>query len=519
MFQTYYQKDYSGGLNDSVSSLEIKRDQASVLRNWDITYKGRLVQRPGLTLIGSTMPNPITGLSSFIRNSGKDLLCTEGTNLRYLDGSTWTIIDSFLTAGNMFSFQNIQALDKIYFTNEDNTMRYWDRASVVSGSAITDLGVGVPYGNIIRWHKNHMFVLNNVTVASTVYPNRIYWSALGDPETFDTVNDFTEIPGDGRVLTAIDLGDNLIIFKERAVQYLSGWGSASWQITASSSNVANIDEQVGIAGPRASVRVGNEVWFIDNQAQIRRIYQTDFDAFRKDIVSKNIQSTLLGINKTQLSQAFMWSHDNKIYAAFPNASDLTNSIVCVYDIIASLRTGDEAWTTYTGWTPNLFADYPTSTTPDLYIGDATLGNVYINEGLDDNGVAIDCQYDGRDDDFDKSDRFKRYAFGYFGGDATGGAANLDLYASVDQSQSGRLLRLAVETTGTPLGPTGSFLLGPTGGGTLGSGSGTASSRYYFTQGGVSPSGKTVRMSIRHSMIGESATANGFTVNYKLRQLR
>jgi hypothetical protein len=519
MFNTYYQKDYSGGLNDSVSSLEIKRNQSSLLRNWDITYEGRLTQRDGLTLVGNTLASPITGIGSYIRDSGNDLLCTEGTNLYYLTGGSWTQLSSNLVAGNLFHMENVQAFNKVYIANQNNTIKYWDRASTILNSSLIDLAAGTPTGNVLRWHKNHMFVLNNYTSLGVTYPNRIGWSALGDPETYDTANDYFDAPGDGRVITAVDLGDNLVIFKERSIQYLSGWGDTSWQITGSSSNVANIDEQVGIAGIRSATRVGNEIWFIDNQAQIRRIYQTDFDAFRKDIISKNIQGTLAGVNKSQLSKSLMWSHDNKVYAAFPNGSDNTNSIVCVFDIIASLRTQDEAWTTYTGWFPSLFADHVSDTTPDLYMGDALTGSVYLHSGTSDNGVAIDCYQEGKDDGFEKDDRWKRYGFGYFGADSAGGATGIDLYASVDQGSPAKLLSLDVVTTGSTLGPTGSFLLGPTGNGILGSGRRSSNSRYYFTAGGGNPSGKLLRMGIGHNALGEKATAGKLSINYKLRQLR
>jgi hypothetical protein len=50
---TYTQNDYSGGLNDTTDDKQTKRNEASLLRNWDITYQGQLKKRPGITLVGN----------------------------------------------------------------------------------------------------------------------------------------------------------------------------------------------------------------------------------------------------------------------------------------------------------------------------------------------------------------------------------------------------------------------------------------------------------------------------------
>jgi hypothetical protein len=49
---TFTLKDYDGGLNNSSNPLTIARNEASVLTNWDISVKGKLTRRDGLTEIG-----------------------------------------------------------------------------------------------------------------------------------------------------------------------------------------------------------------------------------------------------------------------------------------------------------------------------------------------------------------------------------------------------------------------------------------------------------------------------------
>lgn len=509
----YHQVDFSGGLNDSASPIEIAQDEASVLQNWDITYKGQLKRRAGLTKKGDTIhaTNPIRGLAPFLRTTGaKDILAIQNNDLYYLNSSTWTALDtSSFSGSNYYWMETCPNNNKLYISNEDNTTRSWDRASTTLNSCLTDLGNTKFQANVMRWHKNHMFFLNNLKVGATSYPNYMGWSAIGDPDTHDTTNDKISIPGDGRVITAIDLGDSLVIFKERAIQFLRGWGDTDWQITGSSSNVANIDERVGICGPRACTRVGNEVWFMDDEGNIRRLYQTDFDAYRRDIISNNIQGTLSGLNKAQLSKVIAWTWNDKVYFAVPSGSATENNLVLVYDIISARRTGKESWTTYTGWAPSLFCDYLTTSTPELYVGGNATGKVWIHTGNDDDGTAISARWDGFDSDYGDEGVDKIYKYGRISGNTTSSTASIAVYSSVDQTAFANLGNLELISTGEGLGPTGTFRLGPTGTSVLGGSGDIQNFQYFFSSGGGAILGKRVRMSLRTSNTGVQPVVNSF----------
>lgn len=529
-YQPYYQDDYSGGLNDTNSAVEINRNEASVLRNWDITAKGRLVRRPGTTQVGGTIhnTNPITGMGGFHRNgSAKDILATVTTSLYYLNSTTWTAIKNNLTntSGLRFWFTNVQTKGKIYFGNEDNQFSYWDRTDTTLNTCIDVLlEADVPHGNVSVWHKNHMFQLNNVNLAGTKYANRVYFSNIGDPETYTHATDFFEVPGSGAVITAIDVGNYLAIFKERSIQILSGWGSASWVLTTSSSNVENLSEQVGISGIYAATRVGDEVWFMDDEGQIRRLYRTNEDNFRTDIVCTKVQTTLSGMNRTRLDLVSSYSHDNKVHFALPMGTDTFTSTELVFDIIAAKREAEagrkaEAWTTYTGHVPAMYIDYPTSSgAPDLIWGGSNTGKVFKRLGTDDGGVAVDARWDGKQDYFDKQSMYKRYFFGKIRGTATSGSASVGIYASVDSAAYALVGTLSLQSTGSMLGPTGSFLLGPTGNCRLG-GASEAEEAYLFTNGGGSASGRSRTMSIRHATAGQQPTVGTFTDHYRDRVIR
>jgi len=169
--QSLYINDYSGGLNDTAHRSEISRTEASLLRNWDITYRGQLRRRNGLVQVGDTQTDPIAGLHSYLRkDGGKDILLVEDTNLKYLNSTTFADLDTGFTAGNDMAFATVAYNDKVYMCNEDNILHMWDRTSTTTNSCLTEYA-SAPHGNVLIWHKNHMFTLNNVKVSATSYTN------------------------------------------------------------------------------------------------------------------------------------------------------------------------------------------------------------------------------------------------------------------------------------------------------------------------------------------------------------
>jgi hypothetical protein len=475
--------------------------------------------------VGNDLAGIPYGLHAYLQADGdKDLLVMDATSLKYLNGAAFDAIDSGFTGTNDYTFQNVNMTNRVYLCNQDNTLHYWDRAATTLNGCLTDLGAGVPHGNVMRWFKNHMFHLNNVTVSGVAYPERLYWSDLGDPDTYDVDNDYIPLPNGGRLITAAPMGESsFVLFQERAVRFLEGYGDSEWRISGSANNLANLDESVGCISPKGVVQVGNELWFIDDEANIRRIVQTDFNAFRTDIICTNVQGTLSGINKTQLAKATAWVHNDYVLFAVPDAASTNNDLVLVFDIIAAKRNSasggkQESWTTITGWNPSFFISYPTSTTPDLLMADPVTGRIYKWSGTDDDEVAVDARWDGKKDDFKYPERYKRLRFGYLRGIGTESDIDVGVYAGTDNNEMIFLKNLNLQTTGSELGPTGTDTLGPTGNFTLG-GAADGEVKFYYNLTGGTSTMKTVQHSIRHAVAGQQPEVQGFTSHYKLRGLR
>ena len=509
-YSSYRHQSYDLGLINTSSRREVPRGGASVLENWDITFKGRLTTRKGLIQYGDTLDNTAGRLGFYKKDDGNNYLLThQDTDLMYLNGSTWTNIDTSMTAENL-SFQDVDPVNKIYLSSENNPLAHWD------GSTYTELAASIPHGNKIIWYQNHMFTLNNVNISGTKYKNRMYISNFGDPDIWTTGTDFVQLQGLGDAVTAEILGDSLVIFKDNSYSFLSGYGLSSWVLSGSTNPLTNIDNSVGCPAVRGVVRVSqNELWFIDQKGQIRRLGQTDY-GYSSKVMSNNIQGTIDTINYAYLSNAVAWFDDEKVYFAIPTGSSTENNTVLVYDLKAHARTGKEAWTTYTGWIVSDMISFPVSSNPELIVAGGSNDKIYRHSGTDDDGTDIACRWDSGLDDYDKPERYKKYAYGYINS-ANQGDIDVDIWASIDGLSFGKVGTFNMQGSGSTLGPTGNATMGPTGSFILGGGE-DLEYKYYFYDGGGAITGKTLVMSIRYT--GDaSAYIYTFTNHYQERSLK
>lgn len=508
-FATYRHKDYSLGLNNTSSKRDISRGQASLLQNWDITFQGRLKTRKGLTQYGDTLADTVGRLGFYQKDDGNNYLLThQDTDLMYLNSATWTNINTGYTAENL-SFQDVASQNEIYISSENNVLSHWD------GSTLTQLGAGIPHGNKIIWYQNHMMTLNNVNISGTKYKNRLYISNFGDPNTWTTGTDFVELEGLGDAVTAEIVGDALVVFKDESYMILSGYGLSSWVISGSNNPLTNIDSSVGCPAVRGTVRVTqNEVWFIDQKGNIRKIYGTDY-GYGSTVVSNNIQGTIDTINLSYIQNAVAHYADEKVYFAVPTGASTENNTVLVYDMKAHSRTNKEAWTTYTGWKISDMINFPVSSDPEVIIAGGSNDKVYRHTGTTDDSTAIECRWDSRLDEYDKPERYKKYTYGYLYSENQGDI-DVTVHASIDGISFSQLSTFNLQGGGSTLGPTGTATMGPSGSFILG-GSEDLEHKFYFYDGGAI-TGKTVAMSLRCSA-SDAAYVNTFTNHFVERSLK
>lgn len=426
----------------------------------------RITKRAGSTPIATTLGAfGVLGGEAFEVNGGSKfiIVCRNGTSNAQL--YSWTGSGAFaaigsanLTAGASMNF--VQAANKLFGFNGTDVV---DVAS--DGTTVTKNRATVPKGSFGIWFHNYLFVSG--VLGS---PNRVYWSALGDPTTFSG-SDIVDInANDGDQVTGFGiLNDELIVFKKYSIWSISGWSGATFATTtAAGQNTQSKVNGYGTVSHRSIIAADRDLYylsFVGGIPHFRSLNQTVFAKTVDDgIVSYDIQQTMDGLNKSQLSLC-AGKYDGKyIRWAVPNGSSTTNNLVLVFEPSRSLSHGGityRNWSKWTGITPSSYLISTLSAQSRVYYTDATTsGLVFLEMGstYSDNGTPVTMDVKTRDVMFDYSKKTKyKYMYHKY---ASGSAGMLQIKARIDQASDFALQEtLALAGTSPGLGPTGTFTLG------------------------------------------------------------
>jgi hypothetical protein len=444
-FFNYINYSYSGGMNDADEIDQLRDEEAVLIQNAYVSSIGALEKRAGMTAVGDdTGSTAITGLTGWREDDGtKWILSTTGTNLRYLNSTTWDTMDSGFTTG--LDTEYVIANNKMYIFNGTDNTHSWDGASVVLNSGLVDLGsTTVPKAKYGMWWKNYMFMAGESDLNGTTYPSRVWFSNIGDADTWTTGTDYFDVGlSDGQEITGIGLlGEYLVVFKRKSIYVLTGSGPADWRLSGTVNNLVNVENSVGCVSHRSIVQIGNDLWFMSDDG-IRSLRRNEEGGSPlTGIVSGNIQGTIDSLNPSALDKICATLYDKRVYYAMPTGSSTYNNIVMVADTRITLDKpyNPFPWTKYTGWQPAVFAVHRPSSQLTLYFGNGSADSkVFIGEtgstdvaavGTLANSGKIDFDYrskmiDLRQPEMDKTFRFMKV------GVQSGGDYDVTVYTSVD----------------------------------------------------------------------------------------
>lgn len=469
------------GQNDKFPSHLLPKGVFQLVQN-ALVDNNRITKRPGSTAIAASLGAfPILGLSSFEPAGGTKYIvaCRDGTSNAQIYTSTGgafsTLGSANLTAGTQMNF--VEAANRLWGFNGTEVI------DIDSSLSLTRNRSGVPKGTFGFWYHNYLFVGG---VPAT--PNRLFWSALGDPTTFGG-SDFVDInANDGDVLTGLNsLNDELIVFKNFSIWSITGWSGTSFAATTQTGqNTLAKAAGVGTPSHQSIINTGKDIYFlafVGGIPHIRSLTQTSFaKVLDAGIVSFDIEATMNGLNKTRLSKVAAIYDGKYIYWALPNGSSTTNNLVIVLYPSKTFNTSLgqlHSWVTWTGQTPSQYTVSTLSGRAKVYSGDATIGGL-VNEMntsvFTDNGVNVSMTINTRDIAFDQTKKTK-YKYMYLKY-KTGLSGTLGIYARIDQSANyGLQKNLSLAGMSPGLGPTGTFTLGVS---QLG-GSATSKNRVTFAQ--------------------------------------
>lgn len=226
-------------------------------------------------------------------------------------------------------------------------------------------------------YNNYLF-LANVSVGSTVFPTRIYWSNLQDPTTFLTTSFIEVAINDGQQITGMKvLGDNLIIFKTRSIYIVSFTGDPDIPFILQGGGKSNSD--VGCAAPFSIQEVTNGLMFLSFDG----LYY--FDGSNSSKVSDRINPTILGLNSTRLSQTRSMVQHNKHRYLFsvPSSSSSTNDTVITWDWYLN------AFSIYSGINASsMCTTFASGYVEKIYFGDYAGFYYQMDNGSNDNPLNI-----------------------------------------------------------------------------------------------------------------------------------
>lgn len=376
------------GLNTTMAPVNLGYE-ATVLENFLFRAVGKITVREGKTLIGNdTGSKKQLGLTHWINGSTKVQIKVEDTLIQSLSSGTWSTMTggTGLTAGKEMNF--CFANNFLYGFNGTDAVRKINDTTVATAG-------GIPVGKWGVWWRNYMFV-----GGVTAYPNRVYFSNVGTPETYSS-NDWFDIePGDGDFLTSgIGVKDKILFSKQGAWYYLVGGGTNTFSIYP-------ITYDFGACSYRSVISFGNDIWCVNMEGNVMSVLRNEYGLFNGQNMSGGfIKGTIDTINKKNLESVCAGTKDSYLLFAVPTGASTTANLVLCYDNNAPVANGKSKWSTFTGWTPSVFDTYD----EELYFGEAKDdGKVYSWSGDTDNGTAIACIWQGPQHKIDSLGQKKRF---------------------------------------------------------------------------------------------------------------
>jgi len=385
------ESNFLAGYNDRDKPETLRFPREGVFYMADVlngfVEENKIIKRKGYDQIGDNLiAKPILGQdrhepaggSKFILraidNAGSTNSQVEGWS-----GGTFTALTGATaqTAGARHQFATAKSATYIFNTAGDPVLK-------TTNGTTTSVVATVPQGIDGEWFHNYFFVFG---VSGNL--DRLYFSDVNLPETFDAVNGYIDVnPGDNEPITALDvLKDELLIFKNSRVWSLTGFGTADFTLSDLGERVTNI----GTEALRGTKSIGNDLYYISfrgDTPHIRSIRRTDNDDLLDGgIISDVITGTMKRVNTFALDKTVMEFDGRRLWVALPmDGATEPNEVV-------TLDTLTRGWTRHTGMNINDMHISTITGEPRIYFGSSEVdGKSHLAlEGTNDDGDAIDFQ--------------------------------------------------------------------------------------------------------------------------------
>lgn len=323
------------GYNNAALAYELGKDQLADGQDVQVIY-GTLQKRGGSANINSSALNSgavVTGLYDWLNSGTRFLLIVCGNKIyktSALGSSPSDITGSAtITAGqdNQHTFSSLNNIVVICGGSTPDTPLQWTGSGNVSS-----LSGSPPSGNLTVTANNFVFISG---VAAN--PSRVYWSNVGDPQTWSAGNNIDFRPGDGDTVTAIaDLNQNLVIFKRRSLGILfTQTNTVSGAVTLAP--LTQFPSNVGCAGSQAWDHLPDgRIVFLGSNAHVY-IFDggTLTDISDRPYPEGAIQPLFDSLQPARIPHAAVQVYPTKhqVWISIAVGTSTTNNYVYVYDYI------------------------------------------------------------------------------------------------------------------------------------------------------------------------------------------
>ena len=389
----------SRGLNLLISDILVNDKEAtSGSKNIEFAEGGVARKRPGYQSVGIGLINPSNGIGSYISETSKYPITSDGGVLKRFDGTAWLPLAGAVTVDAVANISFTPVADKTYAWDGVNGGVVWD------GTTLTRPGT-MPRAKFSVIYKGF-----HISSGVDGQPYRVYLAPVGEPSRFtiagvpptDGTPDLTSaagVPGatvfagdnspraldinknDGQKVMGLGFfQDVLIVFKENSIYQLYFNESGGFV-------VERISNTYGCVSHWSIASVENDCYFLTDQGvYVLGNEPNYYAAIRTNELSSRVKNLLQQIPASSYSKCRAIYHDNRYWLTVPLNDADVNALI-VYD------RRFYAWMVW----DNIFANdmlvfKETNGTPHFYFTDDKQPN--LNEftwGIySDNGVAIEA---------------------------------------------------------------------------------------------------------------------------------
>lgn len=318
--------NFKGGINQSVDHAYVQPNQASDMRNFNVS-KGALSTARGIKkYTEASLPNIDTIMAFYHDNTG-DILAAAGDKIYKLSGDAFTEIGTGFTNSSFdYVNNNVNSKDVIVLANGADNVKLWDGTTLRDlkrdGANSTESTENkAPKGKYIELHYERTWLADD---------NTLYASKDLDPDDFTTPTDKLNVNQHGAEIVAYSndgskvvglhvIYDDVVIFKEKSLFRIYGNNPNNYtKVQVFSSNGAIADKSIVPTNKGAYFISRHGIWL--------------YDGSNCTLVSQEIEEIFKNANEDALSKACACYYDDRYILAIPYGTSTENNLIVEYNL-------------------------------------------------------------------------------------------------------------------------------------------------------------------------------------------